>query len=210
MSQPYWMPNDRGYVSSPYGWRTDPLTGERDAWHGGIDLVLATTQVCSVCEGTVIQSRIVSDKSNKTSEWGNYICVACDDGITIYYCHLERRMVSQYDDVRRGQVIGIEGATGKTTGVHLHLEMRTPTGIQFDPSPLLGIQNRAGYTWDRRADYVKQASNWAADAVQWAVENKLINGTGSGWDWQQPVTREQLAVILKRYDDRWIHPISKG
>ena len=59
------MPFKTGFrVSSPYGWRIDPLTGER-TWHAGIDLVGYDSAVRSVVSGTVIRSRIVTDKNDK-------------------------------------------------------------------------------------------------------------------------------------------------
>ncbi len=103
------MPFEKGFrVSSPYGYRIDPITGAA-AFHGGIDLVgldgsgapvrdlpirdrglpvrdsgFAVRDsgfaVRAVVGGTVVQSRIVTDPEDRTSEWGNYVAVCGADG----------------------------------------------------------------------------------------------------------------------------------
>lgn len=193
------MPFDSSFrVSSPYGYRIDPITGE-SAWHGGVDLVSADRQVRAVIGGSVCQSRIVTDPENRTSEWGNYIAIACDDGSLTYYCHLDARAVEQGRRVEAGQVIGIEGQTGRTTGVHLHFEVRTHGGVQRDPCAYLGIPNTVGYTWNPPKPWEEQASDWAREAVGWAVEKGILKGRG-GDDYalREPVTREELCVMLWR------------
>lgn len=193
-------PFETGFrVSSPYGYRTDPITGQPGAWHGGVDLVGNDRVVRSVAAGTVLRSRIVTDATNPTSEWGNYVCIQGDDGVKIYYCHLEYRYVADGDRVTAGQPIGIEGATGKATGMHLHFEVRNTLDVQLNPCTYLGIQNVAGYEWKPQPPYLEQASDWARDAVSWAVEKGILKGRG-GDDYalQQPITREEMCVMLYR------------
>ena len=66
--------------------------------------------------------------------------------MTIYYCHLERRLVQVGQTVKAGDVIGIQGATGQVTGEHLHFECRKGTK-QIDAAEYLGIKNALG-TYD--------------------------------------------------------------
>lgn len=127
-------------VSSPFGWRN--ISGEAQ-WHKGIDLVGTDKQICAVVGGTVGNSLIVTDTSNRTWEWGNYIRIDGDDGYQYFYCHLSRRMVGKGDRVEVGDVIGLEGSTGKSTGSHLHFEMRK-SGTSYPPSDVLGISNAVG------------------------------------------------------------------
>ena len=127
-------------VSSPFGWRT--LNGER-AYHKGIDLVGTDKTVRAVVGGVVGQSIIITDPKNRTSEWGNYVRVDGEDGRLYYYCHLSKRIVSRGDKVSVGDAIGVEGSTGKSTGSHLHLEVRE-NGKSIDPTPILGIKNVVG------------------------------------------------------------------
>lgn len=184
-------------VSSPYGNRIDPFTGELTL-HGGIDLVGYDTAVRSVCEGRVLRSRIVTDQSSKTWEWGNYISVQGDDGLIYYYCHLASRFIDAGETVAEGQPIGIMGDTGKVTGVHLHFEVRNSAGT-VDPSLILGVENRAGVIWTPEPPYVQQSSEWAKDAVAWAVERGIIKGRGGNeYDLQSPITREEMCVMLYR------------
>lgn len=128
-------------VTSPYGQRT--LNGESQ-FHSGVDLVGdGTKAVCSVCDGTVIQSRIVTDKSNLTWQWGNYVSVQASDGTVIYYCHLDSRAVKAGDKVKKGQRLGIMGNTGYSFGAHLHFEVRK-NNKAINAAEYLGIPNKPG------------------------------------------------------------------
>lgn len=199
------MPFKTGFrVSSPYGERLDPFTGEI-SWHGGIDLVGNDREVLAVNSGYVINSRMITDHNDRTWEWGNYVCVLGDtDGLLYYYCHLAERTVEAGSHIDAGRRIGIEGATGQVTGVHLHLEIRAQLGSEgwkstVDPAQILGIQNREGYTWKPDPPYIEQASPWAKDAVTWAVERGILKGRGNDdYALQDPVTREELCVMLYR------------
>lgn len=127
-------------VSSPFGWRT--LFGKR-VYHKGIDLVGTDKTVRAVVSGVVGQSTIITDPKNRTSEWGNYVRIDGEDGRLYYYCHLSKRIVSRGDKVSVGDALGIEGSTGKSTGSHLHLEVRE-NGKSIDPTAILGIKNIVG------------------------------------------------------------------
>lgn len=127
-------------VSSPFGWRT--LNGKR-VYHKGIDLVGTDKKVRAVVGGVVGQSIIITDPTSRTSEWGNYVRVDGEDGRLYYYCHLAKRLVSRGDKVAVGDALGIEGSTGKSTGSHLHLEVRE-NGKSIDPTAIIGIKNVVG------------------------------------------------------------------
>lgn len=128
-------------LTSPYGQRT--LNGVAQ-FHGGVDLVgEGGTAVCSVCEGTVVVSQIITDKSNRTWEWGNYVAVQASDGAIIYYCHLASRAVKKGDKVKKGQRIGIMGNTGYSFGAHLHFEVRR-NNKAINAADYLGIPNKTG------------------------------------------------------------------
>lgn len=127
-------------VSSPFGWRT--LNGKR-VYHKGIDLVGTDKTVRAVVGGVVGQSIIITDPTNRTSEWGNYVRIDGEDGRLYYYCHLSQRLVSRGDKVSVGDALGVEGSTGKSTGSHLHLEVRE-NGKSIDPTAIIGIKNIVG------------------------------------------------------------------
>jgi murein DD-endopeptidase MepM/ murein hydrolase activator NlpD len=128
-------------LTSPFGNRT--LNGNAE-WHGGVDLVgVGTTAVCSVCDGTVLVSQIITDKTNLTWQWGNYVAVLANDGTVHYYCHLASRAVKKSDNIKKGQRIGIMGNTGYSFGAHLHFEVRR-NNKAINAAEYLGIPNKGG------------------------------------------------------------------
>ena len=128
-------------MTSPYGQRV--LNGKTET-HNGVDLVgTGSTAVCSVCDGVVVQSRIVTDKTNLTWQWGNYVAVQGSDGAVIYYCHLASRAVKAGEKVKAGQRLGIMGNTGYSFGAHLHFEVRR-NNKAINAAEYLGIPNKTG------------------------------------------------------------------
>ena len=127
-------------VTSPYGNR--PSMGD---FHNGIDLVGldGDTAVTAVCGGRVMQSRMVTSKTNRTWEWGNYVSVQQDDGVTVYYCHLASRAVKQGQRIEAGDDIGVMGNTGDSFGAQLHFEVRIGNQA-INTAGYLGIPNEAG------------------------------------------------------------------
>ena len=132
---------DKVKVTSPYGNRT--LNGKTQ-FHGGYDLVgVGSYEVTATVGGTVIQSRIITDKSNTTWQWGNYICIRDDKGLYHYYCHLKERYVQAGAKVKEGQKIGYMGNTGYSFGAHLHYEVRDGSKT-INPESVLDIPNKTG------------------------------------------------------------------
>lgn len=204
---------------SLYGVRLDPITYTQ-AWHAGIDLVSdGDKAVCAAVPGVVAVSTIITDPTNRTSEWGNYVRIDGNDGRRYYYCHLSRRLAEVGQRVNAGDVIGIEGSTGRSTGSHLHFEVRTESGLTVDPTEVLEIPSIEGATikigtheegsedMDEKTkaeiNEIKQDSipnEWAEEAVAWAVENGIIFGNGDGnLALREPCTREQMLVFLHRF-----------
>ncbi len=137
-------------VTSPYGARV--LNG-KNGFHRGIDVVgITDNHVLAVVSGTVGYSGMVTDKNNRTWEWGNYVRIDGIDGKKYYYCHLDKRLVSAGQHVRAGDHIGIMGNTGYSFGTHTHFEIRNEQNVSMNPAPALGIPNREGtYGMDDRA-----------------------------------------------------------
>lgn len=130
-------------ITSPYGNRT--LNGSKD-WHNGYDMVgVGTRNVVAVADGTVIRSRIITDKSNLTWQWGNYICIKTKDNQYHYYCHLASRAVTEGQQVKAGEFIGVMGNTGYSFGAHLHFEVRkSDARTSICPEEVLDIPNKVG------------------------------------------------------------------
>ncbi|MCT2591175.1 M23 family metallopeptidase [Streptomyces sp. N2-109] len=116
-------------VSAPYG-----IPGNWSAGHHtGIDFAVPVgTPVRSVGAGTVVSSRYSGD-------YGNMIIIRMKDGKYTYFAHLSKRYVRKGDRVKAGTLLGRSGNTGRTTGPHLHFEVRAKRayGSDVDPVPYL-------------------------------------------------------------------------
>ena len=130
--------------TSGYGTRTDPFQG-RAARHQGIDLAAPVgTPIYATADGTVTEA------GYNSGGYGNLIKLEHGRGIETRYAHLSRITVSPGQRVARGQVIGHMGSTGRSTGSHLHYEVRID-GRAVNPIPfmrsndyLLAMQKKGG------------------------------------------------------------------
>lgn len=112
-------------LTSKFGMRTHPITGDRKL-HGGVDLAAPKgTPIMSSQSGTVVISQY-------SSSYGHYVVVDHGDGLSTLYAHLSERLASVGDKVSVGQVIGKMGSTGMSTGSHLHFEVRV-NGEKINP-----------------------------------------------------------------------------
>lgn len=102
-------------VTSPFGVRKDPFTGEHVS-HSGLDLRADHEQVMAMFDGSV--ERIGYDERS-----GNFVILRHKD-YTVCYCHLSRVLISQADSVHAGESVAISGSTGRVTGPHLHITAR--------------------------------------------------------------------------------------
>lgn len=136
------LPYQSGKVTltSHFGWRT--LNGKSD-YHKGVDLSGTDKTLVAPCDGVIGSSTIITDKSNLTWQWGNYIRIDTADGLKIFMCHMASRKVKVGQKVKAGDVVGIEGNTGYSFGSHCHFEVRK-NGESVDPTPYLGIPNEWG------------------------------------------------------------------
>jgi murein DD-endopeptidase MepM/ murein hydrolase activator NlpD len=106
-----------GSITSSFGERVDPFNGE-GAFHSGLDIsVPYGTPIHASADGVVTYADIMSG-------YGNLIELDHGHGISTRYGHLSGFAIASGQHVRRGQVIGYVGATGRTTGAHLHYEVR--------------------------------------------------------------------------------------
>ena len=121
------LPLKRIKVTSPFGMRKDPFTGKRKM-HNGIDLHARNDEVYAMFPGVV--KKVGYDKRS-----GNYVTLQHGD-YTVSYCHLSRVVVKESTPVLAGDVVGITGNTGRSTGEHLHLTCKR-SGISINPSVML-------------------------------------------------------------------------
>lgn len=119
-----------GLITSPYGWRANPFGGSGSEFHNGVDIAAPY--------GTAI--RATADGKVEQAGWdGSYgICVTLyhRDGIETMYGHMSRTIVSAGQTVKKGQVIGYEGETGRATGPHVHYQVNV-NGSSVDPMTYL-------------------------------------------------------------------------
>jgi murein DD-endopeptidase MepM/ murein hydrolase activator NlpD len=132
---PTTMPVPMSYYSSNYGSRLDPITG-RSSFHTGVDLIAPHgTPIVAAAGGVVSTVAFVH-------EYGNIVEVDHDNGLTSRYAHLSKSLVKVGDVVLKGQPIAHVGATGRTTGPHLHFEVREK-GIPLNPNKFLSLGTQA-------------------------------------------------------------------
>jgi murein DD-endopeptidase MepM/ murein hydrolase activator NlpD len=103
----------RGRITSPYGWRSDPITGMR-RFHTGVDIANSPgTRVNASMEGRI-------GEVGFHSTYGNYVIINHAGGFQTLYAHLNRFVVSKGQWVNQGQKVGEMGSTGYSTGSHVH------------------------------------------------------------------------------------------
>ena len=120
-------------VSSPFGYRVNPVTGNY-GMHGGIDLSANSgTAIKSVLSGKVLKSKYSSD-------YGNFVTVDHGDGLVTLYAHCSKLLVEAGDSIKQGDVIALVGSTGRSTGPHLHLEVRI-NDVRINPGYFLNELN---------------------------------------------------------------------
>ena len=123
------LPKIKAIITSPFGIRNHPTLG-RPVKHNGIDFGSGRgTEIYAAGDGKVILSEF-------NSSFGNYIVIEHKDGQSSAYAHLDRLAISKGDLVSKGQLIGFSGSTGRSTGPHLHYEVRV-NGTPVNPKDYL-------------------------------------------------------------------------
>jgi len=106
-----------GIISSPEGWRRDPINGQT-RYHAGTDIAApAGTAIRAVAEGRVTES-------GPKGSYGNAVVIQTEDGRKMLYAHNKKNFVQTGDWVSRGEEIAEVGSTGRATGPHVHFEVK--------------------------------------------------------------------------------------
>ncbi|WP_326524736.1 M23 family metallopeptidase [Sphingomonas sp.] len=142
ISIPSMQPVNNMTLTSTFGVRTDPFRGVA-AMHAGIDIPGPVgTPIYATADGIV-------GRAERAGGYGNLVELNHGKGIETRYGHLSKILVQPNTRVRRGQLIGLMGSTGRSTGSHLHYEVRVD-GRAVNPTPymqvadtMLSIQDRA-------------------------------------------------------------------
>jgi murein DD-endopeptidase MepM/ murein hydrolase activator NlpD len=127
---PEGRPVKSGFISSYFGEREDPFSGE-EAYHKGVDFAgTAGASVMAVAAG------VVTWAGNRTG-YGNLVEISHGDGYVTRYAHNQRTLVTVGQTVKRGDPVALMGSTGRSTGPHVHFEV-VRNGRQVDPLTFIG------------------------------------------------------------------------
>jgi murein DD-endopeptidase MepM/ murein hydrolase activator NlpD len=116
-------------LSSLYGSRIHPVTG-KPSNHTGIDIPAPSGTPIYAAKSGVVSTSVYG--SGSSWSYGNYVVISHSDGTSTLYAHMSKRAVSEGQTVKQGAVIGYVGTTGRSTGNHLHFEVRV-NGNRTDP-----------------------------------------------------------------------------
>lgn len=157
-------------VSSPYGIRKDPFSGVRTV-HSGIDLVKPRhSPIFTFVSGMVIHAK-EGIKGSGLGGYGNVVVIKDKKNHLHLYAHLEQCSVTVGEDVQQGEKIGVIGSTGRSTGIHLHYEVR-PNG------------NKPSFGFGKHIDPVRYLDDYYS-----------IDMTNSN----KPTTKEEMKMIMSKY-----------
>ena len=129
VSAPVTLPVENARLTSAFGYRTNPVSGNY-GFHTGIDLAVAENTPVAAAYGGVVTD------SGESDVWGKYVLIEHSDGFETYYCHLNDIYAPEGTVLRSGETLGLVGSTGWSTGPHLHFEVRID-GVRVDPEPLV-------------------------------------------------------------------------
>lgn len=121
-----------GIISSGYGYRFNPFGGRSGEFHPGIDFKgQIGDSVFATADGIV-------QRNDWYGGYGNAVVIDHGNGLATLFGHLSRVNVQPGQEVKAGQLIGFLGTTGRSTGPHVHYEIRK-AGIDLDPNPFIKI-----------------------------------------------------------------------
>lgn len=124
----------RGWISSRFGFRKDPFTGLPQL-HTGLDIAtFRGSTVHAPADGVVVSS-------GRQIGYGHMLTINHGYGITTRYAHNSKHLVKVGDKVKRGTAIAIVGSSGRSTGAHLHYEIRVK-GIPVDPAKYTSAKSK--------------------------------------------------------------------
>ncbi|MFT7686992.1 MAG: murein DD-endopeptidase MepM/ murein hydrolase activator NlpD [Candidatus Azotimanducaceae bacterium] len=127
-------PVKKGWMSSRFGKRNDPITG-REAWHNGVDFAGKDgADVVTVAAGVVVYAAA-------RNGYGKMVEINHGRGFSTRYGHHRELLVKVGDIVKKGQVIGLMGSSGRSTGPHVHFEV-FKNGRVIDPSSYIHRASR--------------------------------------------------------------------
>jgi len=126
---PSLAPVDGGWLSSSFGWRIDPFSGQK-SFHEGLDFPSESgTSIVAAASGKVIFADV-------HPQYGKMVEIDHGNGLVTRYAHASKLFVKEGDFIVRGQKVAAVGSTGRATGPHLHFEVRL-NGVPQNPARFL-------------------------------------------------------------------------
>ena len=123
------LPASKAVITSPFGVRMHPVL-KREMKHNGVDFGSGmNAKIYAAANGTVTVAQY-------SKSFGNFVVIRHEDGYSTTYAHLEKMSVTPGETVKQGEVIGYSGNTGRSTGSHLHYEVRL-NGVPLNPESYL-------------------------------------------------------------------------
>ncbi len=183
------------YKPSPIRSRYGPRRGRA---HQGVDLALKTGEPIYA----TFSGRVRISQYNRGG-YGNLVIIRHDNGLETYYGHLSERLVQPNQWVEAGQVIGLGGSTGRSTGPHLHFETRY-YGQSFDPEWLIdfktGILNRDFFLLKRRyfSIYSRAEQNFE-DEIANEEQDKKEKAEREAMRYHKIRSGDTLGAIARKY-----------
>ena len=127
----------QGWISSGYGYRQDPMGGRGRSFHEGVDIAAYSgTPVWATADGEV-------SFSGRRTGYGETVMINHEFGYETLYAHLRERHVTAGEEVKKGDLIGYVGRTGRATGSHLHYEIMV-NDETLNPEPYL-VESRRDF-----------------------------------------------------------------
>ncbi len=160
-----WYPPIKGMITSPFGWRKQRM-------HKGEDIKLYVGDTVRAAFDGRVRIRKIERRG-----YGYYYVIRHDNGLETIYGHLSKFIVDQDDYVKAGQAIGLGGSTGRSTGPHLHFEMRY-MGIALDPADLIDFNTFQPHQQIYKLD--RKRAEWAQNNKGKRGNSKSYNSRGRG------------------------------
>lgn len=193
-------------ITSNFGTRIDPYDGQ-ESFHSGIDIASSDgsygTYIIAARDGTVIYPNSDSPTncvSNGTEDpcgggYGNYVMIEHSDGSVTVYAHMYENSITVHsgDQVSQGQVIGKMGSSGRSTGAHLHFEVRS-NGKQVNPLNFVSESNP--YPSKSSSSYINASE--VKQSICKSLKNKNYSDVGTA------------AILTNMYFESSFDPTATG
>ncbi|WP_163855849.1 M23 family metallopeptidase [Paenibacillus elgii] len=183
-------------VTSPYGYRSDPFTGSQ-VFHTGIDLVKYHLYPIPAFVGGVVLFSGEGIAGTGFGGYGNVVALRDEKGYVHCYCHLDSVVVQKGQKLSTGDIVGFQGTTGRSTGSHLHYEVRskgTPSygyGSHVDPGEYLELYYE-NFEEDEDSMAIK-ADDWMWKQI-YNILGAAYNQGKIEWQWCQKVLDRTLTA----------------